>query len=161
VKVRLERVATGRIVAGVCAGIGEAYGLDPTLVRFGFLLLALAWGLGVLAYGVLWLLVPEEGTPRSARLRDVARHNVHGLGHELRAAGPHFAAAWGDGERRAWPRPLSRRWLAVALVAGGLAIVLGSLGAFSWLTTTRAIGLAIIVGGLALLLSMRGNRRTP
>jgi phage shock protein C len=149
------RAVEGRIVAGVCAGLADTYAADATLVRLAFLVLAFAWGAGLLLYGALWLLLPEAGTARSVRLRDVARHNWRGLGRELRATSPRLAGAWARADRRPWPRPLSRRWLAVALIAGGLAVVLGSLGAFGWLTTTRAIGLAIVVFGAALLVSLR------
>jgi signal transduction histidine kinase len=44
-----------RVVAGVCGGIAAALGVDPTLVRLVFALLALAGGAGILLYLALWL----------------------------------------------------------------------------------------------------------
>src|SRR3954454_16552094 len=44
----------GRVFAGVCAGIAEELGVDPTLVRLIFALLALAGGAGILLYFALW-----------------------------------------------------------------------------------------------------------
>lgn len=44
-----------RVVAGVCAGIAAALGVDPTLVRLVFALLALAGGAGILLYLALWV----------------------------------------------------------------------------------------------------------
>lgn len=51
-----------RQVAGVCGGIAEFLGLDPTTVRIGYVLLSIisAAFLGILVYGVLWMIVPER-----------------------------------------------------------------------------------------------------
>ena len=57
---RLTRSRTDRKIAGVCAGIANSLGLDPTLVRLGWAILALAAGSGVLAYLVCALVIPEE-----------------------------------------------------------------------------------------------------
>jgi signal transduction histidine kinase len=43
-----------RVVAGVAAGLGARLAVDPMLVRIAFVVLALAGGVGVLAYGALW-----------------------------------------------------------------------------------------------------------
>jgi phage shock protein C len=59
---RLYRSTTDRMVAGVCTGLAEYFNVDPTLVRLLFVIFALAGGPGLLAYIVLWLVVPEEPT---------------------------------------------------------------------------------------------------
>jgi phage shock protein C len=59
---RLYRSRTDRIVGGVCAGLGEYFGIDPTLVRLAAVLLTLVNGVGVVVYVVLWIVVPEEET---------------------------------------------------------------------------------------------------
>ncbi|MFA4861711.1 PspC domain-containing protein [Methanoregula sp.] len=56
----LTRPTTGRILAGVCAGIGEHLNIDPTVVRLvwaAFTLLSL--GTGLIVYIIAWLLIPE------------------------------------------------------------------------------------------------------
>jgi phage shock protein C len=60
---QLTRSVTDRKIAGVCGGIAQYFGIDPTLVRIGFVLAALV-GFGVLAYVVLWIVLPrsEPGT---------------------------------------------------------------------------------------------------
>ena len=45
-----------RVLAGVCAGIAQRLGVDPTLVRLLFAVLALAGGAGVVLYLMLWAL---------------------------------------------------------------------------------------------------------
>ena len=56
---RLYRARGDRKLAGVCAGIAEYFGWDPTLVRVGWILLTLLGGSGVLLYLILWLVMPE------------------------------------------------------------------------------------------------------
>jgi phage shock protein C len=58
---RVVRRSRGeRVVAGVCGGVGRYLGVDPVLLRIAFIILALANGLGVIAYVVAWVAIPEE-----------------------------------------------------------------------------------------------------
>jgi phage shock protein PspC (stress-responsive transcriptional regulator) len=56
----LSRPREGRMIAGVCAGLARRFGLDPTLVRVLFVLSVLLPGPQVLAYIVLWIVMPAE-----------------------------------------------------------------------------------------------------
>ena len=56
---RLVRPRTGRLIAGVCQGVAITYGWDPTLVRVLWIVLTFLGGSGVVAYLVLWLLMPD------------------------------------------------------------------------------------------------------
>jgi phage shock protein C len=63
-KSRLERSNTNRVIGGVCGGIAEYLAVDATLVRVVFVISAfLTAGLGVLAYIVLLVLMPQPGQP--------------------------------------------------------------------------------------------------
>lgn len=57
---RLTRMEDGRMIAGVCAGLARYFGVDPTVVRIIFVLLALFAAGGVLLYLILWLVMPVE-----------------------------------------------------------------------------------------------------
>ena len=61
---QLRRSSTDSIAGGVCGGLGEHTGVDAVLWRVGFAALTLAGGSGVLAYLLLWVLVPAG--PRAA-----------------------------------------------------------------------------------------------
>jgi phage shock protein PspC (stress-responsive transcriptional regulator) len=64
VKSRLERSTTNRVIGGVCGGIAEYLAVDATLVRVVFVVTAfLTAGLGILAYIVLLVLMPQPGQP--------------------------------------------------------------------------------------------------
>lgn len=58
---KLFRSTSDKMIAGICGGLGQYLGIDSTIVRLIFVLLALAGGPGILAYIILWLIVPEEG----------------------------------------------------------------------------------------------------
>ena len=58
---RLLRIRQGRIVAGVCAGLGAYFRVDVNLVRLAFGVLTVFYGLGILLYLIAWLILPEEG----------------------------------------------------------------------------------------------------
>lgn len=57
---RLYRSRNERMIAGVCGGLGEYFGIDPTLVRILFVIGMLMGGPGLLAYLILLIVVPEE-----------------------------------------------------------------------------------------------------
>jgi phage shock protein C len=58
---QLRRPVTDRIVAGVCSGLGRYLGVDPVLVRVIFAVaVILTGGLALIAYPVMWFLMPEE-----------------------------------------------------------------------------------------------------
>lgn len=47
-------------LAGVAGGIAEYFNVDPTIVRVVWLVLALAYGVGLLAYLIGWLVIPKN-----------------------------------------------------------------------------------------------------
>jgi len=55
---KLYRSQKEKMVGGVCGGLGEFLGVDPTLVRLAFVLLTIFGGSGILIYIIMWLIVP-------------------------------------------------------------------------------------------------------
>jgi signal transduction histidine kinase/phage shock protein PspC (stress-responsive transcriptional regulator) len=63
-----------RVAAGVCEGLGRHLGVDPMVLRLAFVVLGLANGVGIVLYGLLWSLLPNEGDgPIDAPLRPPVR----------------------------------------------------------------------------------------
>lgn len=58
----LRRSMHNRQIAGVCSGIAEYFGLDPTVVRVCYVLLSILSVAfpGMLVYLILWVLIPER-----------------------------------------------------------------------------------------------------
>jgi signal transduction histidine kinase len=117
-----------RVIAGVCAGVAQALAVDVTLVRLVFALLALAGGAGILLYFALWAYSESRSAIWVALL--------------VAAAGVLLLHAVGLSNRSV---------VAVALIAGGLALAwrrgggFGADGPLSW------AGLAIAACGTVLL----------
>ena len=57
---KLYRSRNERMLAGVCGGLAEYFGVDVTIVRILFALLALAGGPGLILYGILYVIIPED-----------------------------------------------------------------------------------------------------
>jgi len=58
----LQRSQDDRVIAGVCGGVAEWLGWDPTLVRVLFVLVSIfsAAFPGILVYLILWIVMPER-----------------------------------------------------------------------------------------------------
>ncbi len=48
------------MIGGVCAGLGKYFKFDPVIIRLIFVAVILAGGSGILAYIILWIVVPQE-----------------------------------------------------------------------------------------------------
>ena len=58
---RLYRSRNERLLGGICGGVGRYYETDPNLVRILWVVLTLlSVGIGIVAYLVAWILIPEE-----------------------------------------------------------------------------------------------------
>jgi phage shock protein C len=66
VAARLTKSETDRVIDGVCGGVAEYFGVDSTVIRLVFVVLALINGLGILLYIILMIIMPrqEEGERR-------------------------------------------------------------------------------------------------
>ncbi len=56
---RLYRSSTNYMICGVCGGIGEYFGIDPTLIRLAWVLFCCMGGSGILAYIVAAIIIPR------------------------------------------------------------------------------------------------------
>ena len=59
---RMYRDTDHRVIGGVCAGMGAYWDIDQLIVRVIFVALALAGGLGVMVYLILYIVIPEAKT---------------------------------------------------------------------------------------------------
>ena len=100
----IRRSATDAKLAGLCGGVAQHWGIDPVLVRVGWVLLSLSGGIGLVLYLAGWLLIPVEGADK-APIGDL----------------------FGDSVRR-WPREL---WITLVVVASlAMFAIFGSLSPF-------------------------------
>lgn len=57
---KLHRLTEQKKIAGVCAGLGEYFELDPLFFRLFFLVSLFFGGIGALIYVLLWVMAPEK-----------------------------------------------------------------------------------------------------
>ena len=111
----IRRSATDAKLAGLCGGVAQHWGIDPVLVRVGWVLLALSGGVGLVLYLAGWLLIPVEGSDK-APVDDL----------------------FGESVRR-WPREL---WITLIVLAS--LAMFAIFGVFSPFSIGPAIVIAVI-----------------
>jgi phage shock protein PspC (stress-responsive transcriptional regulator) len=129
---RLVRSRRGRLIGGVCSGLGAHFSVDPILFRIAFVGLAFFSGIGIALYLAILLLVPEEGVSRAP-----------------------VCLLW-RGSAGEWHASADRRllrWLVIATAVVGCAALLALAGA--WLAGTHAqlAAWAVVAAGALLVLS--------
>lgn len=55
---RLTRSTENKVIAGVCSGLADYFELDPTLMRVIFVIAFFAFGIGIIPYVILWIVMP-------------------------------------------------------------------------------------------------------
>lgn len=71
---KLFRSKTDRMIGGVCGGLGEYLGIDPTFIRIFFFILVFGGGAGFWIYILLWFLIPEEDKENSKDFSERVRN---------------------------------------------------------------------------------------
>ncbi len=140
---KLYRSNTDRMLFGVCGGLAEYYGSDPTLVRVIFIVLTLLHGIGLLLYLILAVIIPASPLPapadnRSEKIGDFAQNiglQAHQTAEEARSEIRQPGGA--------------RNALGMAIVAVGLVMLLERIFpfAFRWIDWQVILSLAIIFFG--------------
>lgn len=62
---QIYRLSRDKRIAGICAGLGDRYSIDPTLVRLALVFLTVLTGIwpGIVTYLVGWAIIPEYEEP--------------------------------------------------------------------------------------------------
>ncbi|HVW40277.1 MAG TPA: PspC domain-containing protein [Amycolatopsis sp.] len=169
---KLYRHRNDRALAGVAAGLAEHLGVRVLWVRLTFAVLAAFGGAGLLAYGLLWVFVPQRAQEDASRQSSPKERQqaiallVLGIG--LAVAGSTFtgvisgwvavpiaialvgaAVVWreaDESQRRRW-RSGARAGVAGALLGGG-----------GWSATVRILaGVALVASGIGVVILRSGS----
>jgi phage shock protein PspC (stress-responsive transcriptional regulator) len=148
------------IIAGVCAGLAEYFGVSPMILRLIFVLLAFSGGPAVPAYIILWIILPEKATlgvphqPRAERgmeYRDIVRNNIQDIGSQARNLGQELQSVLG-GRPRTEAAPSKRiLWLGGILIVIGLVSLADALHLLSWFRPDMLWAVALILAGVVML----------
>ncbi len=138
----LHRSSTNRIIAGVAGGLGEYFGIDPTIIRIIFAILTFFGGSGILIYLLLWLIMPSE-TATSQNPKDHFRENVE----DFRESAHRFAQDF----RMNQSRNESRKWIGIIILILGFLFLLDNFGIYTGWYISRLWPLVLIFFGLIIL----------
>ncbi len=100
---RLYRSRSQKMIAGVSGGLGEYFDVDPILIRLLFVVTTFISGVGLLAYVVLWIVVPLQGDEDTPRM-DALRRDFDDISSRVREQlDPHRPATPADPTVRSTP----------------------------------------------------------
>ncbi len=161
------------MIGGVCSGVAEYFDVDPVWVRVAFVLLALANGLGILAYLLLWIFIPRKSqisVPTELVIREEVEflkerlHQMEERAKGLFGSGETPSASPDDGEPAAEseegrPRGGARGlfFVGMSLIMVGMILVFNNFALLWWLDLGRLWPLIFIAVGFVLLLSRRSK----
>jgi phage shock protein C len=168
----LERSAD-RMIAGVCGGLANYLEVDVVVVRLVFVLLAVLGGAGILAYLVLWIVVPQAGTvpltggaglasgihTMASEAADLGRDMRSSLASEFGQSPPPPPPPWAGSPGPVPPHTgyVDHRHhrgapvLGLVLVIVGVWLLLGNLGLLDWASARYVWPVVLVVLGAAIL----------
>lgn len=136
---RLYRSKKNQMIAGVCAGLGEYFTIDPTVVRLIFVIATIFGGYGVIVYIILWIILPEE-SDKQIGAEDTVKENVAAM----RSKAEKFASGLRSGSNEGRTRVI----FGAILVGLGIIFFLDNFGIFRadifWPLVLIAIGVLIL-----------------
>lgn len=61
---RLTRLIKDKMIAGVCSGLGKYTNVDPVIYRLAFVISTIFWGLPIIVYLIMWIVIPLEDSEK-------------------------------------------------------------------------------------------------
>jgi phage shock protein C len=144
---KLMRSRTDHMIGGVCGGLAKYLGVDATLVRLVFLLLALGSGGGVLIYLVLWIVIPREDMAAGAGAEETISANASEIAERARSIGEEVRGM------ASTPNPKAALFFGVALIGLGVIFLLENLHWLWWFRFDVLWPALLILVGLLLIWS--------
>jgi phage shock protein C len=138
---KLYRSRTNSMIAGVCGGLAEYFDIDASLVRVGAVLFTLAWGSGLLAYVILWLIVAQKPLESSV----------------MESEGGQKETVKAD-ESDELERDKGVLFVGIILTVLGVLLLMNNYLSFAWLSFRRLWPLLIIFVGLMIIMKGSGSK---
>jgi len=164
---KLQRIPHEGAVAGVCAGLGEYFGVDKTWMRLAFVISVFFSGymgiglLGPIVYIVLWIVLPVKSFALPHNPFDVDYRTPDS--QQPADGGYDYTSyhGWNPSDKPVAPPKISKdRYTAgIILLAIGLFFLLHQLDVFYWRDFARYWPVLIIIAGLASIFGAFGGRK--
>ncbi len=170
---RLYRSRSDRMIWGVCGGLAEYFDWDPTIVRIIAILLIFAEGLGLLAYVIMAIVVPQEGS-KSTEPGETIKENVEEMKETASELGREISSTFAEDREKSREdmktqqandrvkseamskyRHRSLNAVGVILIVIGALFLISDFGLFSWLRWSTFWPLIVIAIGALIILGAR------
>jgi phage shock protein C len=156
---RLYRSRTDRMIWGVCGGLARYFNMDPAIVRVIAVLSIFANGLGIIAYIIMAIVVPLEGSKAETPEKTV-RENVEEMKETAEKMGRevHSTLAEEKGEAEEVPKGRHHSILGIILIVLGVLFLVGSFNLFSWFHWGNLWPLIVVAIGVLIIVSARRKK---
>jgi len=154
---RLYRSRSDRMISGVCGGLARYFDMDPVIIRIIFVLLLFAHGLGILAYIVLAIVVPQEGS-KAAEPKETVKENVEEMKETASELGNEIRSTFSGDDKTEASNHRRRQMIGIAVIALGVVILLGTLNLFWWFRWYYLWPGVLIAIGLLIVFSNRSKK---
>ncbi len=155
---RLYRSQDDKVIAGVCGGLGAYFGMDPTIIRVIAVLSIFVGGTGIIAYLVLALVVPLEGSS-TAEPKDTIKENVDDIRETASEIGRDIQSTVAkdrvEAEEETALRSRRFNWLGIAVIVFGVVLLLGNFNVFWWFNWGTLWPIPLIGFGVLLIMVAR------
>jgi phage shock protein C len=138
---KLYRSRTDSMIAGICGGLAEYFDIDSSLVRVGAVLITLAGGAGIVAYVILWIVVPQKSLASSME-----------EGEDKAVVEPETVKKEGEEKDR------GVLLVGMILTVLGVLLLMNNYLPFSWLSFSRLWPLLLIFIGILVIVKGSGGK---
>jgi phage shock protein PspC (stress-responsive transcriptional regulator) len=98
---RMYRDPDNRLIGGVCSGLSAYFGMDPVFLRLIFLIAFFGFGVGLLIYLILWIVLPEARTTAQKLEMRGEKVNVSSIGNFVKDEFDNVKRSMNFGKRNA------------------------------------------------------------
>jgi len=133
---KLYRSEDNRVIAGVCAGLGEFFQIDPSIVRLIFVIITIFGGGGILLYLILWLIIPSDSSES-----ELTKDNIRKNADEIKDKAKDFAKEM----RLNSTNVNSRQLIGIIILIFGILLLLGNFGIFNFINFWKFFPAIIII----------------
>ncbi len=142
------------MIGGVCGGLGAYLGIDATIVRLFFVLLAFGNGIGIPIYLLLWIVMPPDDLEKDTSFSSTVRSGSEEIAAHAREMGEELRTMVRS------PNPQASLVVGAALIIMGVIFLAQSLKLpwLIWLDFDIVLAIMLILGGVLLLWRNRKSR---
>jgi len=147
------------MIWGVCGGLAEYFNIDPTIVRLVAILSILCGGFGIVAYIIMAIVVPLEGST-TAQPEQTVKENVQEMKQTATEIGKEIQSTFGkEASKESQPAGSYHRSvsiLGIIIIVIGVIFLVATLGGFwGWFHWVFIWPVILIIIGLLIIFSRR------